>query len=59
MFVDFNRVFKNKPQTQITAPAALVNYMNQSLPEGVKYVAQENGNCVISQTLYLRSFFCF
>lgn len=48
MFVDFNRVFKNKPQTQITVPDALVNYMNQSLPEGVKYVAQENGNCVIT-----------
>lgn len=48
MFVDFNRVFKNKPQTQITVPSALVNYMNKSLPDGVKYVVDKNGNCVIS-----------
>ena len=48
MFVDFNRVFKNKPQTQITVPNALVSYMNKSLPDGVKYVVDKNGNCVIS-----------
>ena len=47
MFVDFNRVFKNKPQTQIAVPEALVNYMNKALPEGVKYVADDNGNCEI------------
>ena len=35
MFVDFNIVFKNKPQTQIAVPEALVNYMNKALPEGV------------------------
>ena len=50
MFVDFNRAFKSKPQSQIAVPPAVVEYMNQSLPEGVKYVADENGNCFISST---------
>ncbi|MGN0520353.1 MAG: abortive infection system toxin AbiGii family protein [Candidatus Fimenecus sp.] len=48
MFVDFNRVFKNKPQTEIAVPQALVNYLNQSLPKGVKYTVDEYGNCVIT-----------
>lgn len=48
MFVNFNRVFKNKPQTQIAVPSALVDYMNKSLPEGVKYVVDAKGNCVIT-----------
>lgn len=48
MFVDFNRVFKNKPQTQIVAPKAFVDYMNKSLPTGVKYVVKDNGNFVIT-----------
>lgn len=48
MFVDFNKVFKDKPQTQMAIPQPLVNYMNKSLPKGIKYVADENGNCVIT-----------
>lgn len=48
MFVDFNRVFKTKPQTQLTAPEALVNYLNQSVPEGIKYEINEDGDCVIT-----------
>lgn len=50
MFVDFNRVFKSKPQAQLSAPSALIDYMNRSLPEGVKYIVDENGDCVISST---------
>lgn len=50
MFVDFNRVFKNKSQTQLSVPSAFINYMNRSLPEGVKYVVDEDGNCVITGT---------
>ena len=50
MFVDFNRVFKGKPQSQLAVPPALIEYLNRSLPEGVKYVADENGNCVITGT---------
>ena len=50
MFVDFNKVFKNKNQTELTVPKAVVDYMNQSLPEGVKYVAQEDGTCIVTST---------
>lgn len=50
MFVDFNRVFKNKPQTQLAVPPAFVDYVNRSLPEGVKYIVDQNGNCVITST---------
>ena len=48
MFVDFNKVFKDKPKSQMSIPQPLVDYMNKSLPEGVKYVADENGNCEIT-----------
>lgn len=47
MFVDFNKVFNNKPQTQIALPPALVAYMNKSLPVGVKYIVDDEGNCTI------------
>ena len=50
MFVDFNKVFKNKNQTELTVPKAVLDYMNQSLPEGVKYVAQEDGTCIVTST---------
>lgn len=48
MFVDFNKVFQNKPQTEITVPSAFVNYMNKSLPSGVKYMVEADGTCVIA-----------
>lgn len=48
MFVDFNKVFKDKPQTQMAIPQPLVDYMNRSLPEGIRYVSDENGNCEIT-----------
>lgn len=47
MFVDFNKVFNHKPQTQIALPPALVAYMNKSLPVGVKYIVDDEGNCTI------------
>ncbi len=50
MFVDFNKVFKNKNQTELSVPEAMVDYMNQSLPEGVKYVAHEDGTCIVTST---------
>lgn len=48
MFVDFNKVFKDKSKSQMSIPLPLVDYMNRSLPEGIRYVADENGNCKIS-----------
>ena len=47
MFVDFNRVFNGKPQTELMIPDAMVEHLNTSLPQGVKYRATENGNCEI------------
>ncbi len=49
MFVDFDKVFNNKPQPQVQIPDAFLNYLNsQQLPNGVKYVMDEKGNCVIT-----------
>lgn len=48
MFVDFNKVFKDEPQSQMSIPQPLVDYMNKLLPEGIRYVADENGNYVIT-----------
>lgn len=47
MFIDFNNVFNGKPQTQMKLPPAFIDYLNRSVPEGVKYEADEDGNCVI------------
>lgn len=47
MFVDFNRVFKGKPQTELKIPEAMVKHLSASLPQGVKYKATDDGNCEI------------
>ena len=47
MFVDFNKVFNKKPQTELKIPEAMVEHLNSSLPQGVRYVADEEGNCRI------------
>ena len=47
MFVDFNRVFNSKPQTELRIPDAMVEHLNSKLPRGVKYKADDNGNCEI------------
>ena len=47
MFVDFDKVFHETPQPQAQIPPALVTYLNSKLPSGVRYVIDENGNCVI------------
>lgn len=48
MFANFNKVFNNKPQTQIPVPTALVDYLSKSLPDGVKYTLDDKGNCIIA-----------
>ena len=48
MFVDFNRVFKKKeqsPQTQI--PSRYLDFLSKDLPDGMKYVLNSSGECVI------------
>lgn len=47
MFVDFNRIFKGKPQTELKIPDAMVEHLSSKLPKGVRYRADENGNCEI------------
>lgn len=47
MFVDFNKVFSKDTPANVTIPNALVEYLNKSLPEGVKYTATPNGECEI------------
>lgn len=49
MFVDFDKVFNNKPQTQIRVPEALVSYLSRQLPDGTKYIADDDGNCILVQ----------
>ena len=48
MFVDFDKVFNDKPQPQVKIPDAFISYLNKQLPEGVKYIADNDGNCVIT-----------
>ena len=48
MFVDFDKVFNSKPQTQMKVPEALVKYLSEQLPTGLKYIADEDGSCRIA-----------
>ena len=48
MFVDFNSVFNNEKNSQFIIPKPLVDYMNKSLPIGMKYVIDEDGDCRIT-----------
>ena len=47
MFVDFNRVFSGKPQTELKVPDAMVEHLSSQLPLGVRYRATDDGNCEI------------
>jgi len=47
MFVDFNRVFNNGPQTELKIPEAMLKYLNSKLPEGIRYKVDDQGDCTI------------
>lgn len=47
MFVDFNKVFKEKQPTEHAIPPALLEYFNSSLPKNLKYKVDKNGNCIL------------
>ncbi|MDR1687008.1 MAG: hypothetical protein LBS21_00145 [Clostridiales bacterium] len=47
MFVDFNRVFKEKPQTKMAVPSSIMGFISKSLPEGIKYTSDDDGTCTI------------
>lgn len=48
MSIDFNKVFKEKKPTEHSIPPALVEYFNRSLPQGLKYNVDNNGNFVLT-----------
>ena len=48
MFADFNSVFNNEKNSQFTVPKPLVEHMNKSVPTGVKYAIDEDGDCCIT-----------
>lgn len=50
MFVDFDKVFNDKPQLEIETPTAVIDYLNQHLPDGVKYIIDKDGDCVITSS---------
>ena len=50
MFVDFDKVFNDKPQLEIETPTAVIDYLNQQLPDGVKYIIDKDGDCVITSS---------
>lgn len=41
MFVDFDKVFTGKPQTELPIPHALVEHLSEQLPQGLKYAVHE------------------
>ena len=47
MFVNFDDVFSEKPQSQIEVPKAMLEYMNEHIPKGLKYVSSSDGQCII------------
>lgn len=48
MFADFNSVFNNEKNSQFTVPKPLVEHMNKTVPTGVKYAIDEDGDCCIT-----------
>lgn len=49
MFVNFDDVFNNEdPKSQFNIPPRYIDFLNKSLPKGIKYILDKEGNCVIS-----------
>lgn len=47
MYLNFNSVFKAKKSTEHSIPPALLDYFNRELPNGLKYVIDKEGNCIL------------
>lgn len=50
MFADFNKVFQKNTQKELSVPDSLLNYLSKSLPEGLSYHADHEGNCFVIPT---------
>lgn len=48
MFVDFDKVFKKKNQAELTIPSSLLAHISKSLPDGLSYMATEDGFCYVT-----------
>lgn len=48
MFSSFKDTFIRKPQFTSTVPQAILDNISKELPQGLEYVSDENGYCVIS-----------
>lgn len=49
MFVDFDKAFKKKENQNIKKiPNSLLQHLNKSLPEGLKYIPEKDGTCHIT-----------
>lgn len=47
MFVDFDKIFNDKPQAEMKLPEPYVEYLSKNLPEGIQYKSDDRGNCFI------------
>lgn len=48
MFSNFKDTFIRKPQFTSTVPQAILDNISKELPQGLRYVSDKNGYCVIS-----------
>lgn len=48
MFIDFDEVFNKENGTPINIPEPLLTYLSKDLPQGLQYIADETGYCVVS-----------
>ena len=47
MFVDFDEVFNKELGEIAKIPEPLLAYLSKELPQGLKYISDQTGNCII------------
>ena len=47
MIPSFNKTFNKKPGTERKIPKAVLDYLNSTVPEGTRYVADKKGNITL------------
>ncbi len=48
MFTSFDDAFKGKPLSERRVSDVMLNYLSKDLPEGVKYISDDQGNLIIA-----------
>ncbi len=46
MFVDFDSIFNDDPKSQFIIPEQYIDFLNKELPNGLKYVVNEDGTSI-------------